>query len=281
MFEMQRSVGCRNAEDAGDRAGERDLRGMLELASKHVRRKDSGWEVFDLTNAVQNWRRSSHLTPRLEVHIENLNRDAAIPWRNTNEWNGQRFAELDIERNRNGKHEPALIIFSDDHSEGRERLGHTTEEENELPGISGRWMHEDEDEEAEQDEALSMQMRSNAIYDNGPRVRRSAKVEDCKRTEMYVDFKDIGWDSWVVAPSGYQAFTCRGVCSYPLASDVTPTKHAIIQTLLNLKSPQKNAKACCVPTKLDPISLLYQNQNGVVVLKHKYEGMVVAECGCR
>ncbi|KAI7793530.1 putative bone morphogenetic protein 10-like, partial [Triplophysa rosa] len=282
VFEMQRSVHCRNAEDVSDRAGERDLCGIQELASRHVRRKDSGWEVFDLTNAVQNWRRSRNLTPRLEVHIEHLNRDdAAIHSGNTNEWNGPRSVELDIDRNLNGKHEPALIIYSDDHSEESGKLKHMAEEENELPGISGRWMDEDEDEEAEQDEALLMQMRSNAIYHNGPRVRRSAKVEYCKRTEMYVDFKDIGWDSWVVAPAGYQAFTCRGVCSYPLASDVTPTKHAIIQTLLNLKSPQKAAKACCVPTKLDPISLLYQNQNGVVVLKHKYEGMVVAECGCR
>uniref|UniRef100_A0A8C2CAB6 Bone morphogenetic protein 10, like n=1 Tax=Cyprinus carpio TaxID=7962 RepID=A0A8C2CAB6_CYPCA len=124
-------------------------------------------------------------------------------------------------------------------------------------------------------------MHSNLIYDDGPRVRRSAKRDDCRKAEMYVDFKDIGWDSFVLAPSGYQAFTCRGACNYPLTREVTPTKHAIVQTLLNLKSPQRAAQACCVPTELKPISLLYENENGVVVLNNKYEGMVVKECGCR
>ncbi|XP_051540708.1 bone morphogenetic protein 10-like [Myxocyprinus asiaticus] len=281
IFERQRGGHFGNAADANDSTGDKDQHGMQELASKCVHRKESGWEVFDLTKAVQHWRRSSSLTHRLEVHIENLNREnVAITCRNTNEWNGQQFVDLDIDRNPNGKHEPVLIIFSDDHQKGRRELKQMIKVEDELPGINERWTDENEEHE-EQDEALLMQMRSNVIYDNAPRVRRSAKVEDCKRAELYVDFKDIGWDSWVVTPAGYQAYTCRGVCNYPLAPEVTPTKHAIIQTLLNLKSPQRASQACCVPTKLEPISLLYENKNGVVVLKHKYEGMVVMECGCR
>lgn len=216
------------------------------LASKHVHRRESGWEVFDMTNAVQHWRKINTVTPSLEVRIENL--------RNTN-------VDLDIDRDLDGKHEPALIVFSDDSSEIHQL------ERNEA---NQRWSDEDQDE-----------MHSNLIYDNGPRVRRSAKRDDCRKAEMYVDFKDIGWDSFVLAPSGYQAFTCRGACNYPLTREVTPTKHAIVQTLLNLKSPQRAAQACCVPTELKPISLLYENENGVVVLNNKYEGMVVKECGCR
>ncbi|KAG1927562.1 bone morphogenetic protein 10-like [Pimephales promelas] len=217
--------------------GERD-----PLASRHVHREDSGWEVFDMTNAVQHWRKLNIVTPRLEVHVENLN-----AFRNAN-------VDLYIDKNPDGQHEPVLIVFSDDQNERR-----MMEEDNELRT----------DEE---------QVRLN----NGvSRVRRGADAEDCKRAEMYVDFKDIHWDSFVLAPSGYQAFTCRGVCNYPLAREVTPTTHAIIQTLLNFKSPQRASKACCVPTELKPISLLYENENGVVVLNNKYEGMVVKECGCR
>lgn len=238
VFDMRRG-GCYGT-------GERDA-----LASKHVHRKDSGWEVFDMTNAVQHWQKVSIVAPRLEVRIENLN-----AFRNTNQ---RQYADLDIDRDPDGKHEPALIVFSDDRSEDRRMI----EEDNEL------WTDEEE------------QMRSNEIYEDGSRVRRSAKVEDCKKAEMYVDFKDIGWDSFVLAPSGYQAFTCRGVCSFPLAREVTPTNHAVIRTLLNLKSPQSASQACCVPTELKPISLLYENENGVVVLNNKYEGMVVKACGCR
>uniref|UniRef100_A0A673IXR8 Bone morphogenetic protein 10, like n=1 Tax=Sinocyclocheilus rhinocerous TaxID=307959 RepID=A0A673IXR8_9TELE len=198
------------------------------LASKHVHRRESGWEVFDMTSTVQHWRKIRAVTPRLEVRIENLQ-----AFRNTN-------VDLDIDRNPDGKHEPALIVFSDNSSE----------------------IHQLERKEHE---TLLTQTRSNLIYDDGPRVQRSAKTEDCRKAEMYVDFKDIGWDSFVLAPSGYHAFTCRGA----------------FQTLLNLKSPQRAAQACCVPTELKPISLLFENEHGVVVLNNKYEGMVVKECGCR
>ncbi|XP_052463669.1 bone morphogenetic protein 10-like [Carassius gibelio] len=223
------------------------------LATKHLHRRESGWEVFDLTNAVQHWRKINTVTPSLEVRIENLQ-----AFRNTNNWP---VLDLDVDTDPDGKHEPALIVFSDDSSEVRqEEQSELRRKENQL------WREESEDP----DEMLS-----------NLRVRRSAKTQDCRKAEMYVDFKDIGWDSFILAPSGYQAFTCRGACNYPLAREVTPTKHAIVQTLLNLKSPQRAAQACCVPTELKPISLLYENENGVVVLNNKYEGMVVKECGCR
>lgn len=220
-----------------------DVRARDPLTSKHVHRKASGWEVFDMTNAVQHWRMLNIVTPRLEVHIENLN-----AFRNTK-------VDLDIDKNPDGKHVPVLIVFSEDQNDNYRMM----EEDNEL-------------------RTNEEQVRLN---NDVSRVRRSAAAEDCKIAEMYVDFKDIKWDSFILAPSGYQAFTCRGVCNYPLAREVTPTKHAIIQTLLNLKSPQRASQACCVPTELKPISLLYENENGVVVLNNKYEGMVVKECGCR
>ncbi len=75
------------------------------LASKHVYSRESGWEVFDMTHAVQHWRKANALTPTLEVRIENLQ-----AFRNTN-------VDLDIDRNPDGKLEPALIVFSDDSSE--------------------------------------------------------------------------------------------------------------------------------------------------------------------
>lgn len=124
-------------------------------------------------------------------------------------------------------------------------------------------------------------MRSNLIYDTASRIRRNAKGNQCKKQALYVEFKDIGWDSWILAPTGYEAFECSGICTYPLTKHVTPTKHAIVQTLVSMKSPHKVARACCVPTKLEPISLLYLDDTGVVTYKYKYDGMVVAECGCR
>uniref|UniRef100_A0A671PDX8 Growth differentiation factor 2 n=1 Tax=Sinocyclocheilus anshuiensis TaxID=1608454 RepID=A0A671PDX8_9TELE len=92
--------------------------------------------------------------------------------------------------------------------------------------------------------------------------------------------KVIGWDKWIVAPPEYDAYECKGVCYFPLTDDVTPSKHAIIQTLVNLSNPKKANMACCIPTKLDPIAVMYQ-EKGVITVRHLYEEMKVAKCGCR
>ncbi|XP_037632699.1 bone morphogenetic protein 10 [Sebastes umbrosus] len=273
---------------------------LVELASRQVYGTDNGWEAFDLTAAVQLWRKSDHgTTHRLEVHIASM----------ANEDNGQGMTEdskdrnppegdMKIDTSPEEKHKPLLIVFSDDPSsdhrddkrELNEMIDHETSDmvlQNDLGmGLNGLWGDlgrdgDEGDEDAEPDEEDLIQMRSNLIYDTASRIRRNAKGNHCKKQSLFVEFKDIGWDSWILAPTGYDAFECTGICSFPLTKHVTPTKHAIVQTLININSPQKAARACCVPTKLDPISLLYLDDTGVVTYKYKFEGMVVAECGCR
>uniref|UniRef100_A0A9R1SPU3 Growth differentiation factor 2 n=2 Tax=Cyprinus carpio TaxID=7962 RepID=A0A9R1SPU3_CYPCA len=112
------------------------------------------------------------------------------------------------------------------------------------------------------------------------RRKRKATNNYCRRTSLKVNFKDIGWDKWIVAPPEYDAYECKGVCYFPLTDDVTPSKHAIIQTLVNLSNPKKANMACCVPTKLDPIAVMYQEKS-VITVRHLYEEMKVAKCGCR
>ncbi|XP_056284253.1 bone morphogenetic protein 2b [Pseudoliparis swirei] len=101
----------------------------------------------------------------------------------------------------------------------------------------------------------------------------------CKRHALYVDFSDVGWNEWIVAPPGYHAFYCQGECPFPLADHLNSTNHAIVQTLVN--SVNSNIpRACCVPTDLSPISLLYLDEYEKVILKN-YQDMVVEGCGCR
>lgn len=102
----------------------------------------------------------------------------------------------------------------------------------------------------------------------------------CMRKEMYIDFQDVGWNDWIVAPPGYHAFYCEGECNFPLADHLNTTNHAIIQTLMNRMSPITVPKACCVPTQLNSISMLYMDIDEKVVLKN-YKEMVVVGCGCR
>ncbi|KAM7404107.1 hypothetical protein PAMA_004501 [Pampus argenteus] len=102
----------------------------------------------------------------------------------------------------------------------------------------------------------------------------------CSRKPLHVNFKDLGWDDWIIAPLDYEAHHCDGVCDFPLRSHLEPTNHAVIQTLMNSMDPDISPPSCCIPSKLSPISILYIDAGNNVVYK-QYEDMVVESCGCQ
>lgn len=101
----------------------------------------------------------------------------------------------------------------------------------------------------------------------------------CNIKTLYVSFKDLQWQDWIIAPEGYDAYYCSGECNFPLNIRMNATNHAIVQTLVHLMQPDKVPKPCCAPTKLSSISVLYFLDDSNVVLK-KYQNMVVNSCGC-
>lgn len=103
---------------------------------------------------------------------------------------------------------------------------------------------------------------------------------ECSRRPLWVDFEKVGWNDWIVAPPGYDAFFCTGDCPSPLGDHLNTTNHAIVQSLVNSVYPLHIPKPCCVPTKLTAMSLLYLDDNNKAVLK-TYNDMVVEGCGCR
>ncbi|XP_071962125.1 univin-like [Antedon mediterranea] len=120
------------------------------------------------------------------------------------------------------------------------------------------------------------------------RIRRDAEPADvhnnnpniCKRNRLLVNFKDVGWDDWIIAPMTYQAYYCAGECPFPMNERLNTTNHAIMQTLVVSLDKSAAPPVCCTPTNLSPISMLYFDTNDNVVLR-QYEDMVVQECGCR
>ncbi|KAK2905814.1 protein DVR-1-like [Channa argus] len=102
----------------------------------------------------------------------------------------------------------------------------------------------------------------------------------CKARSLYIDFRDVGWQDWIIAPQGYMANYCHGECPFPLSESLNGTNHAILQTLVHSLDPHGTPQPCCVPISLSPISMLYYDNNDNVVLRH-YHDMVVDECGCR
>ncbi|EDW01888.1 protein 60A [Drosophila grimshawi] len=104
-------------------------------------------------------------------------------------------------------------------------------------------------------------------------------TRSCQMQTLYIDFKDLGWHDWIIAPDGYGAFYCSGECNFPLNAHMNATNHAIVQTLVHLLEPKRVPKPCCAPTKLGALPVLYHLNDENVNLK-KYRNMIVKSCGC-
>uniref|UniRef100_A0A1I7TFK7 TGF_BETA_2 domain-containing protein n=1 Tax=Caenorhabditis tropicalis TaxID=1561998 RepID=A0A1I7TFK7_9PELO len=102
----------------------------------------------------------------------------------------------------------------------------------------------------------------------------------CRRTDLYVDFDDLGWQDWILAPKGYDAYQCQGTCPNPMPAQLNASNHAIIQSLLHSLKPDEVPPPCCVPTETSPLSILYMDVDKVIVIK-EYADMRVDSCGCR
>ncbi|XP_026797248.2 inhibin subunit beta Ab [Pangasianodon hypophthalmus] len=104
----------------------------------------------------------------------------------------------------------------------------------------------------------------------------------CKR-HFYVNFKDIGWSDWIIAPSGYHANYCEGECPGH-AANMAGTALSFHSTVINHYrmrgySPFAGIRSCCVPTRLRAMSMLYYNEEQKII-KKDIQNMIVEECGC-
>ncbi|CAL4064036.1 unnamed protein product, partial [Meganyctiphanes norvegica] len=114
----------------------------------------------------------------------------------------------------------------------------------------------------------------------------------CDREELTVDFQALGWDRWIVAPTSFMAHYCAGSCPNPLTKPhwrsaqrrlcvLSGSNHAIIQSLIHSLGTHPQVPApCCVPDKLDSISILSFDDEERFVLKN-YPKMTVTSCSCQ
>ncbi|XP_044742085.1 inhibin beta chain-like [Chrysoperla carnea] len=118
------------------------------------------------------------------------------------------------------------------------------------------------------------------------RVRRRAldcsgalKGQCCKQ-RFYVNFTDLGWSDWILAPQGYYANYCMGSCN---------SVHRTPDTFLNYYThviyeyqkygDLKGLQPCCAPVKFSSTSLIYFGPDSNII-KRDLPKMTVDECGC-
>ncbi|XP_034537897.1 growth/differentiation factor 10 [Notolabrus celidotus] len=103
----------------------------------------------------------------------------------------------------------------------------------------------------------------------------------CSRRNLRVDFADIGWSEWVIAPKAFDAYYCAGTCGFPMPKVARPSNHATIQSIVRAVGIIPGVpEPCCVPDKMSPLAVLYQDESRNPVLKI-YPNMSVQSCSCR
>ncbi|XP_044069066.1 growth/differentiation factor 10 [Siniperca chuatsi] len=103
----------------------------------------------------------------------------------------------------------------------------------------------------------------------------------CSRRNLRVDFADIGWSEWVIAPKAFDAYYCTGTCGFPMPKVAKPSNHATIQSIVRAVGIIPGVpEPCCVPEKMSPLAVLYQDESSNPVLK-VYPNMSVQSCSCR
>lgn len=180
--------------------------------------------------------------------------------------------------------------------------------------VTGGYNQEDEHKARNRHQQQQQQRPFIVIHtdsSNSRRLRRrtpldcSPTTSACCKQRFFVSFRALGWDDWIIAPSGYYANYCRGDCGGGPSgtSSRTPDtflsyhSHVIDQVRkLPLQSQQLLASAssderqqqrqlfaslqpCCAPTKFSSMSLIYFGPD-MNIIKRDLPKMVVDECGC-
>nr|CAB3225915.1 BMP5/7-like [Phallusia mammillata] len=293
--------------------------GVILLGSRLVESSEQGWLVFDATRAARDWINYPHKNLGLKVSVEtiegrNIKPSVAAIVGRKGESSKQAFivaffsqnGEVNLMDHVRKRHRRSLDLSTetDETGNGDERLSENTTEnlspqttnslvdveddlENELEEVE----HESDEEEntttngrgnssSNVDQKTNSKRGTKKGQKSKNRKRKRRKKPTCGRRDLYVNFQDLDWGDWIIAPLGYAAYYCSGECDFPLNAHVNATNHAIVQALVHLLD-QKNKPPtpCCSPTSLSGISVLYFTDNSNVVYK-KYQNMVVKSCGC-
>ncbi|XP_030627837.1 inhibin beta B chain [Chanos chanos] len=125
------------------------------------------------------------------------------------------------------------------------------------------------------------------VADNKHRIRKRGLECDgsnslCCRQQFYIDFRLIGWNDWIIAPSGYFGNYCEGNCPAYMAGvpgSVSSFHTAVVNQYRMRGMSPGSMNSCCIPTKLSTMSMLYFDDEYNIV-KRDVPNMIVEECGC-
>nr|BBD75245.1 bone morphogenetic protein7-1 [Parasteatoda tepidariorum] len=219
------------------------------LETRRISLHSTGWEIFSVKQAAADWIKDNELNLGLTISIRSLD-DEPVPKGLVKFAKGNRSNKL-----------PLLVLFVDDSRQTVGKFAPSSE------GLAANFSTSSDLTRTKRGDVISLESHSD-------------KNGSCSRHDLYIDFDRIGWAAWIISPKGYNAYQCKGDCSFPLGQNQRPTNHATVQSIAHELGLTNAVKLpCCVPDRLLSISLLYFDEVGNVILK-QYDDMVAMGCGC-
>ncbi|XP_028627340.1 inhibin beta B chain [Arvicanthis niloticus] len=125
------------------------------------------------------------------------------------------------------------------------------------------------------------------LGDSRHRIRKrglecDGRTSLCCRQQFFIDFRLIGWNDWIIAPTGYYGNYCEGSCPAYLAGvpGSASSFHTAVVNQYRMRGLNPGpVNSCCIPTKLSSMSMLYFDDEYNIV-KRDVPNMIVEECGC-
>ncbi|KAG9489447.1 hypothetical protein GDO78_005423 [Eleutherodactylus coqui] len=233
---------------------------LLKLDTQIIYGSDFGWLTFDVTATSNDWVLNSQYNLGLQFMVETTD--------------GKRIQPQSVglvDRSGSQEKQPFIVAFF------RSETVHLRS----VRSTSGKPWNQDKTKGSKEHEDLPLGNFTEGFMSSSSSTHSSKRFlkHACKKHELYVSFRDLGWQDWIIAPEGYAAYYCDGECAFPLNAYMNATNHAIVQTLVHFINPETVPKPCCAPTELQGISVLYFDDSSNVILK-KYKNMVVRSCGC-
>ncbi|KAF3856961.1 hypothetical protein F7725_008820 [Dissostichus mawsoni] len=103
----------------------------------------------------------------------------------------------------------------------------------------------------------------------------------CCRQQFYIDFRLIGWNDWIIAPSGYFGNYCEGNCPAYMAGvpGSASSFHTAVVNQYRMRGMSPGSmNSCCIPTKLSTMSMLYFDDEYNIV-KRDVPNMIRSQIG--
>ena len=105
-------------------------------------------------------------------------------------------------------------------------------------------------------------------------------IPRCHEVLFSVDFVELNWHDWVIAPQSFESKRCEGSCLLNVMANIPNTTfHALIQSLQNFVTDGQYPGPCCAPYEMSPMHVFMLDGFGNAVIK-EFIDLKVEWCGC-